>query len=162
MRLTKWPLRLLELRLEMPVGDCSQATTSARPRSRLPAAGRSRQLKTSSRMGSLHPSDRKVASPTGCRLSHTSKLWMVLASSIAARSRRIRPPGSATSSPGSPKETASYLPRLLGRNLRLRPSSRLSGQSAQYKTSTPKSMEPTWYLPAWLMIDATGGCSRKR
>ena len=57
---------------------------------------------------------------------------------------------------------ASYLPRLLGSSLRLRPSSRLSGQSMQYKTNTLKSMEPMWCSPVWLMIDAAGGCSDKR
>ena len=49
-----------------PAGDASRrnsrTTTSTRPGNWLPAAGRTRQLKTSSRMGSLHPSDRKVAS----------------------------------------------------------------------------------------------------
>ena len=64
------------------------------------------------------------------------------ASSTAARSRRTTPPGNSTGSPESPRETASCLPRLLGRRLHRRPSSRLSGQSAQYKTSTQKSMEP--------------------
>ena len=53
-------------------------------------------------------------------------------------------------------------PRLLGSSLRLRPSSRLSGQSAQYKTNTLKNTEPTWCLPVWPMIDAAGGCSDKR
>ena len=151
-----------ELRRQTPAGDNSRATTSTRTRSRLPAAGRSRPLKPSSQMSSPRPSDRKAASQTGCRPSPTSRPWMYLASSIATRSRRITPPGSATGSPGSPRETASCLPRLLGSRLRHRPSSRLSGQSAQYKMNILKSMEPTWCLPVWLMIDAAGGCSDKK
>jgi len=161
-QLAKSPLRLQELRLGTPVGGNNRTTTSTRPRSRLPAAGRSRPLKPSSQKSSLLPSDRKAASRTGCRPSPTSRLLMDLASSIAAQSRQITPPGSATGSPGSPRETASCLPRLLGSRLRLRPSSRLLGQSAQYKTNTLKSMEPMWCSPVWLMIDAAGSYGDKR
>ena len=60
------------------------------------------------------------------------------------------------------KGVASYLPRLLGSRLLLRPSSRRSDQSEPYKMSTQKSTEPMWCSPAWLTIDAAGGSSSKR
>jgi len=161
-RLAKWPLKLPELRLETPVGDSSRMITSARPHSRLPAVGRLRQSKTNSLRGSLRRSGRKAASPTGCRPSLTSRLWMVPASSTAARSHQTIPPGNATGSPESPRETASFLHRLLGRRLHHRPSSRLPGQPAQYEMSTQKSMEPMWCSLVWLMIDAADGCSSKK
>ena len=45
---------------------------------------------------------------------------------------------------------------------RLHPSSRLSDQLAQYKTSTQKGMGPMLCSPAWPMTDAAGGCSNKK
>ena len=162
MRLARWLLRLPELQLETPVGDNNRATTNARPNRRLPIIGRLRQSKINSRRGSLRPNGRKAANPIGCRPSLMSRLWMVPASSTVARSRQIIPPESATGSPESPRETASFLLRLLGRRLHRRPSSRLPGQSAQYKMSTQKSMEPMWCSPVWLMIDAADGCSSKK
>ena len=158
----RWHLRPLGLRLVRPVGDSKQVTTSGRPLSRLPPAGKWRQSKTSSRRGSLLLNVRGAASQTGCPPSPMSKPLMHPASSTAARSRPTKQLGSATGSPGSLREMASCLPRLLGSRLRLRPSSRLSGQSAQYKMNTLKNTEPTWCLPVWMMIDAAGGCSNKR
>ena len=162
MRLAKWPLRLPELQLETPVDANNRATTNARPNSRLPTVGRLRQSKINSRRGSLRPNGRRAANPIGCRPFHMSRLWMVPASSTVARSRQTTQPESATGSPESPRETASFLPRLLGHRHHRRPSSRLHGQSAQYKTSTQKSMEPAWCSPVWLMIDAAEGSSNKK
>ena len=162
MRLARWPLKLPELRPETPVGDSSRMITSARPRSRLLAVGGSRQSKTNSLRGSLRRSDRKAASPTGCRPSLMSKLWMVPASSTAARSRQTIPPGNSTGSPESPRETASFLHHLLGRRLHSRPSSRRPGQSAPYKMNTLRNTELMWCSPVWLMIGTADGCSSKK
>ena len=157
----KWLLKLLELRLETPAGVSSRMTTSARPCSRLLPAGRWRELKTSSRKGSLLPSIRRAASPTGCPPSHTSRLSMDPASSTAARSRPTTPLGSATGSPGSPKATDSCLLRLPARRLLL-PSSRRPGQSSRYKMNILKNMELTSCSQAWSAISIADGSGNKK
>ena len=136
----RWPLKVLGPRLVTPVGDSNRTTTSARPCSRLPRAGRWQQSKISSRKGSLLPSARRAASPTGCPPSHTSRPLMHPASSTAAPIHPMTPPGSATGSPELPRTKGCRL-RLPGRRLLLLPSSRRFGQSAPYKTSILKSTE---------------------
>ena len=161
MRPARWHLRLLGLRLATPVGNSNQPTTRARPHSRLPPAGRWRQLRTISRKGSLRPSVRRVASPIGCPPSRTSRLLTHPASSIVARSRPTTPLGSAIGSPESPRVMDSYLLRLPARRL-LHPSSRRFGQSAPYKMSILKSMEPMSCSPAWPTIGTADGSDNKK
>ena len=135
--LAKWLLKLLGLRLATPVGVSNRTSTSARPRSRLPQAGRWRQSKINSQKGSLHPSVRRAASPTGCPPSRTSRLLMHPASSTVARSRPTIRLESATGSHGSPRARGWYRLRLPARRLRLParrlqpPSSRLLDQQSE-------------------------------
>ena len=161
MRLTRWPLRCLGLRLVTPVGDSNQEITSGRPPSRLPPAGRWQRSRISSQKGSRHPSDRRAASTIGCLLSLTSKPWTHPASSIVVRSHPTTPLGSVTGSPESPRERDSCLLCLPARRL-LRSSNWWFGQSALYKMSIQRNTEPTWCLPVWPMIDAADGCNDKR
>ena len=157
----RWPLKLLGPRLVTPVGDSNQTTTSARPCSRLPRAGRWQQSKISSRKGSLLPSARRAASPTGCLPSCTSRLSMHPASSTAARSRPTTPLGNGSGSPGLPRVMDSCLLHLPARRLLLL-SSRLFGQSARYKMSTLKSMELMLFSLVWPRTGAAGANSVKK
>ena len=162
MRLAKRPLRLPELWLETPVGDNSRTITSAKPHSRLPAAGKLRQSKSNSRRSSLRPSDRKAASPTGCRPSPMSRPWMDLASSTAVRSRRITPPRSATGSRESPRARGWCRLRLPARRLQPPSSRLLDQQSEPFKMSSLMSMPPTSSSRARLKTSAGGADSTKR
>ena len=157
----RWHLRLLGLRLARPVGDIPQATTSGRPPSRPPTAGRWRQSRISSRRGSQCPSVRRAASPTGHPPSRTSRPSMLPASFIVARSRPTTPLGSVIGSPGLLREMASYLLRLSARRL-LRPSSQRPGQLAPFKMSIPQSMEPMSCSLVWPTIGAADGNNSKR
>ena len=161
MHLVKWLLKLLGLRLATLVGVSNRMTTSARPCSRLPQAGRWQQSKISSRKGSLLPSARRAAIPTGCPPSHTSRPLMHSASSTVPRSRPTKPLGSATGSPRSPRVTDSSPLRLPARRL-LPLSSRRLGQSVRFKMNILKSTEPTSCSPAWPTTGAADGSSNKK
>lgn len=149
----KVPLRLLGRRLLTTVGGNSRTSTSARPRSRLPLAGRWGQSKTSSLKDNPAPSARRATSLLAYLPSPTSRPSMLPTNSTAARSRPITPPGSATSSPESPRAKDCFPLCLLARCLLLPNSRRPVQQLAMFKMTTPKSMEPTSCSPVWL---ATG------